>query len=149
MWPAVAWQFRRKSKRFSSTVRYGPEMRSTGDLQGVLFRELVGVFHWSAPGWRFDCVIRHGAGHLSLEYPARVLDVLGDVDKGCLGYAEVLCENIARSVREPVGDQERLVLREISVVKCKQKTRNPRPGPEWSAESRLGNSTGRLLRRRR
>src|ERR1700722_10704599 len=50
---------------------------TTGDLQRLLFRELVGVFHWSAPSWRFDCVVRHGAGHLSLEYPARVLDVLG------------------------------------------------------------------------
>jgi hypothetical protein len=57
---------------------------------------------------------------LLLEDPAGVLDVCGDVREGSLGYTEVLGENVARRVRKPVRNQERLVLREISVVKCKK-----------------------------
>ena len=59
-------------------------------------------------------------GHLRREDVALVLDVDRDVGERLLGHAEVLGQHVAGGVREPVGDQERLVLGEVAVVEDEQ-----------------------------
>src|SRR5918997_6208428 len=67
-----------------------------------------------------DRVLIERARHLPGEDVAGVLEVHGDVGEGGLAYAEVLGQYFGGRVREPVGDQERLVLREVARVEDQQ-----------------------------
>ena len=52
-----------------------------------------------------------------------MVDVSRQVVERRLRYAEVLRQHLARRVREPIGDQERLVLGEVAVVEDEQDIR--------------------------
>ena len=45
---------------------------------------------------------------------------VGDVGEGALGHAEVLGQDLFRSVGEPVGERERVIFAEVAVVEDEQ-----------------------------
>src|SRR4029078_13021997 len=67
-----------------------------------------------------DRVGAERAGNRPGEDVALVVHVLRDVRERGLGHAEVLTEDVARRVLEPIGYEEGLVLREVAVVEDEQ-----------------------------